>query len=154
MLPGFDPNQITNLDGARQVITLLLNLVEELKQENERLRSQVQQLRDEINRLKGEQGKPDIKPDKPAKAASKHSSEQERRQRKPHRKSSKVNKIAVNREEKLSVAPDQLPADAQFKGYEAVVIQDIQLRTDNVRFLNVSFVQLAAKSLKIAKNKN
>lgn len=139
MLPGFDPNQITNLDGARQVITLLLNLVEELKQENERLRSQVQQLRDEINRLKGEQGKPDIKPDKPAKAASKHSSEQERRQRKPHRKSSKVNKIAVNREEKLSVAPDQLPADAQFKGYEAVVIQDIQLRTDNVRFLKEKF---------------
>jgi cell division septum initiation protein DivIVA len=56
MLPGFDPNQITNLDGARQAITLLLNLVEELKQENESLRSQVQQLRDEINRLKGSKG--------------------------------------------------------------------------------------------------
>lgn len=139
MLPGFDPNQITNLEGARQVITLLLNLVEELKQENEHLRIQVQQLRDEINRLKGEQGKPDIKPDKPAKAASQHSSEQERRQRKPHRKSSKVNKIEVNREEKLLVAPDQLPADAQFKGYETVVIQDIQLRTDNVRFLKEKF---------------
>lgn len=139
MLPGFDPNQITNLDGARQAITLLLNLVEELKQENERLRTQVQQLRDEINRLKGEQGKPDIKVDKPAKAASKHSSEQERRQSKPHRKSSKVHKIEVNREEKLSVVCDQLPADAQFKGYEAVVIQDIQLRTDNVRFLKEKF---------------
>lgn len=139
MLPGFDPNQITNLDGARQVITLLLNLVEDLKQENEQLRTQVQQLRDEINRLKGEQGKPDIKPDKPAKAASPHSSEQERRQPKPHRKSSKVNKIEVNREEKLLVARDQLPADAQFKGYETVVIQDIQLRTDNVRFHKEKF---------------
>jgi len=139
MLPGFDPNQITNLDGARQAITLLLNLVEELKQENERLRIQVQYLRDEINRLKGEQGKPDIKPDKPAKSAGKHSSEQERRQPKPHRKSSKVNKIEVNREEKLAVARDQLPADAQFKGYEAVVIQDIQLRTDNIRFLKEKF---------------
>jgi FtsZ-binding cell division protein ZapB len=139
MLPGFDPNQITNLNGARQVITLLLNLVEELKQENEQLRTQVQQLRDEINRLKGEQGKPDIKPNKPAKAASQHSSEQERRQPKPHRKSSKVNKIAVNREEKLAVARDLLPADAQFKGYETVVIQDIQLRTDNVRFHKEKF---------------
>lgn len=139
MLPGFDPNQITNLDGARQAITLLLNLVEELKQENEQLRAQVQQLRDEINRLKGEQGKPDIKPNKPAKAASQHSSEQERRQPKPHRKSRKVNKIEVNREEKLAVARDQLPADAQFKGYETVVIQDIQLRTDNVRFLKEKF---------------
>ncbi len=37
MLSGFDPNQITNLDGDRQGITLLLNLVEELKQENEQL---------------------------------------------------------------------------------------------------------------------
>lgn len=139
MLPGFDPNQITNLEGARQAITLLLNLVEELKQENERLRTQVQQLRDEINRLKGEQGKPDIKPNKSGKVASKHSSEQERHQPKPRRKRSKVNKIEVNREEKLSVARDQLPADAQFKGYEAVVIQDIQLRTDNVRFLKEKF---------------
>lgn len=139
MLSGFDPNQITNLDGARQAITLLLNLVEELKQENEHLRDQVQQLRDEINRLKGEQGKPDIKPNKSAKAASRHSSEQERRQRKPHRKSSKVNKIEVNREEKLLVARDQLPVDAQFKGYETVVVQDIQLRSDNVCFHKEKF---------------
>lgn len=139
MLSGFDPNQITNLEGARQAITLLLNLVEEVKQENERLRTQVQQLRDEINRLKGEQGKPDIKPGKSGKFASKHSSEQERRQPKPRRKHSKVNKIEVNREEKLSVARDQLPADAQFKGYEPVVIQDIQLRTDNIRFLKEKF---------------
>lgn len=139
MLPGFDPNQITTLDGARLAVMRLLNLVEELKQENGLLRAQVQHLRDEINRLKGEQGKPDIKPDKPAPAASKHSSEQERRQPKPHRKSSKINKIEVNREEKLEVARDQLPADAQFKGYEAVVVQDIQLSTDNVCFLKEKF---------------
>ncbi len=55
MLPGLDPKQITNLDGTRQAIMLLLNLVEELKQENDSLRGEVQQLRDEINRLKGEQ---------------------------------------------------------------------------------------------------
>ncbi len=150
MLTGFDPNQITNLDGARQAISLLLNLVEDLKQENEQLRTQVQQLRDEINRLKGEQGKPDIKPDKRAKAASQHSSEQERRQPKPHRKSSKVNKIAVNREEKLLVARDQLPADAQFKGYETVVIQDIQLQTDNVRFHKEKFYSPGQKQTYVA----
>jgi hypothetical protein len=150
MLPGFDPNQINNLDGARQAIKLLLNLVEELKQENERSRVQMQQLRDEINRLKGEQGKPDVKPDKPAKAASKHSSEHERRQPKPHRKSGKVHKIEVNREQKLPVARDQLPADAQFKGYEAVVIQDIQLRTDNVRFLKEKFYSASEQKTYLA----
>jgi hypothetical protein len=139
MLPGFDPNQITNLDGARQVILMLLNLVEELKQENESLRAEVQQVRDEINRLKGERGKPDIKAGKKRLTGADHSSEQERRQAKPHHKSSKVNKIEVKRDVKLIVERSQLPADAQFKGYEPVVIQDIQLQTDNVRFLKEKF---------------
>lgn len=139
MLSGFDPNQITNLEGARQAIKLLLNLVEELKQENESQRGEIQQLRDEINRLKGEQGKPDIKAGKQRKSADDHSSEQERRQAKPHGKSSKVDKIEVKREVKLKVDQSQLPADAQFKGYEPVVIQDIQLQTDNVRFLKEKF---------------
>lgn len=139
MLPGLNPKQITNLDGARQAIVLLLNVIEELKQENDNLRGEVQQLRDEINRLKGEQGKPNIKPGRKGKATGNISSEQERRQAKPHRKSSKLNKIEVSREEKLLVDRHQLPPDAQFKGYEPVVIQDIQLLTDNVRFLKEKF---------------
>jgi hypothetical protein len=139
MLPGLDPNQITNLDSARQAIELLLNLVEKMKQENDSLHLEVQQLRDEINRLKGEQGKPDIKPGRKGKVTGDISSEKERRQAKPHRKSSKLHKIAVNREEKLLVNRGQLPADAQFKGYAPVVIQDIQLQTDNVRFLKEKF---------------
>lgn len=150
MLPGFNPNQITNLEGARQVILMLLNLVEELKQENESLRVEVQQVRDEINRLKGEQGKADIKAGKQGKAAAKHSSEEERRQAKPHRKSSKVNKIEVKREVKLSVERSQLPADAQFKGYEPVVIQDIHLQTDNVRFLKEKFYSLSQQRTYLA----
>ena len=139
MLPGFDPNQITNLEGARQAIKLLLNLVEELKQENDHLRGEVQQLRDEINRQKGEQGKPNVKPGRKEKRKGNISSEQERRQPRPHRKSSKLHKIEVNREEKLRVERDQLPPDAQFKGYEPVVIQEIELRTNNVRFLKEKF---------------
>lgn len=139
MLPGLDPKQITNLDSAQQAIVLLLNLVEELKQENVGLRAEVQQLRDEINRLKGEQGKPNIKPGRKGKPTGNISSEQERHQAKPHRKGSKLNKIEVNREKKLLIDHRQLPADAQFKGYEPVVIQDIQLQPDNVRFLKEKF---------------
>ena len=139
MLPGLNPKQITNLDGAQQAIMLLLNLVEELKQENKSLRGEVQQLRDEINRQKGEQGKPKIKPGKKGKPTGNYSSEQERHQARPHRKSSKLNKIEVNREEKLLVDRSQLPPDAEFKGYAPVLIQDIQLQTDNVRFLKEKF---------------
>ena len=89
MLPGFDPNQIKDLDQAREAIGILLNLVEELKQENQSLRKQVQELRDEVNRLKGEQGKPPIKPGKKG-GGRDHSSEQERRRSKKRRRTPKV----------------------------------------------------------------
>ncbi len=50
MLIGFDPHQFQDVEGMQQAIVRLLNLVEELKQENEQLRAMVQQLRDEISR--------------------------------------------------------------------------------------------------------
>ena len=132
MFTDFDPNQIQD-DKARQAIIWLLNLVEELKSENELLREEVQQLRDENNRLKGEQGQPDVKPNKPKKKQD-YSSEKERRRPKTWRKSSKVDKIEIDREEKLVVDKQTLPADAQFKGYEPVVVQEIDIKTNNVRF--------------------
>jgi regulator of replication initiation timing len=132
MLTDFDPNEIQD-DNARQAIIWLLNLVEELKSENGALREEVQQLRDENNRLKGEQGQPEVKPNK-VKKKQDHSSEKERRRPKRWRKGSKVDEIEIDREEKLVVDRQALPTDAQFKGYEPVVVQDINIKTDNVRF--------------------
>jgi hypothetical protein len=105
---------------------LLLNLVEELKSENDALREEVQKLRDEVNRLQGEQGKPAVKPSK-RQPKQDHSSEKERRRPKKWRKGSKVDKIKIDRQETLPIDRSQLPADAEFKGYEAVVVQDIQV---------------------------
>ena len=91
MLSGFNPQEIQDLDDARQAITALLNLVEELREENQALRAEVQDLRDEVNRLKGEQGKPNVKANKGK--DSDHSSEEgaayaqtvaQRQQSKPH----------------------------------------------------------------------
>jgi predicted RNase H-like nuclease (RuvC/YqgF family) len=64
MLDNLDIKKIDDLPSARKCILLLYNLVEEMNQENRELREQIQYLRDEISRLKGEQGKPDVKPDK------------------------------------------------------------------------------------------
>ena len=134
MLEGFDPNQIQDLEGARQAVVMMLNLVETLKTENQELREQIQRLRDEINRLKGEQGKPNIKPNRPKRASSDHSSEQERRKPKERRKRRKLDKIKIDRIEELDVEPERLPADAKFKDYEEVTVQDLSVHTDNVLF--------------------
>lgn len=142
MLAGFDPNSIQDLEGARQAIVRVLNLVEDLKTENENLRFENQRLRDEIHRLKGEDGKPEILPNrKQKKETVDHSSEIERRtsQRKldpslPRQKCRKVATIKIDREVKLEMDPKRLPPDAIFKGYEPVVVQDIKIETDNIRF--------------------
>jgi hypothetical protein len=134
VLEDFNPQQIQDLAGARQAIVLLLNLVESLQAENRELRKQVQELRDEINRLKGEQGKPDIKPNRKQRQTSTYSSEGERQQPRTRQKRRKVEHIQIDRYEELDVAPEHLPADAEFKGYEEVTVQDLVLRTDNVRF--------------------
>lgn len=151
MLAGFDPNQIQDIEGARQAIVMLLNLVEELRQENEQLRAENQRLRDEINRLKGEQGKPDIKPNRRKKKEAKdHSSEAERRKPKQRKKRRKVEHIAIDREEKCRVGAEQLPSDAEFKGYVPVVVQDIKVETDNVRFLKEKYYSPSERKVYLA----
>jgi hypothetical protein len=124
-----------------------LNLVESQKTEMDRLRTENQQFRDENNRLKGEQGQPKIKPNKDQEnkdqeensSTSNYSSEKERGQSKQssskgRNKGSKNDKIKIDREQVLPVEPEILPDDAEFKGYEDVIVQDIKIETDNVRF--------------------
>ncbi len=118
----------------RQTIEILLNLVEQLNSEVKNLREENQRLRSENNRLKGEQAKPDIKAKQPRGEKSNHSSEKERRTPKSQEKSSKNDCIKIDRQEILEYPPQKLPVDAQFKGYEEVIVQDIKLTTDNVLF--------------------
>jgi len=136
MLEGFNPNQIQDIDGAREAIIRLLNLVESQKAEIERLRAENQCLRDEVNRLKGEQGQPKIKANKKKRQSdpTDYSSEKERRRPKTRRKRGKRDKIKIDREQVLEVDQDTLPEDAEFKGYEDVIVQDIRIETDNVLF--------------------
>jgi hypothetical protein len=95
---------------------------------------QIQHLRDENNHLKGQQGKPTIKPNAAPPDPSDHSSERERRQPRERVKRGKRATITVDREQTLAVEQAILPPDAEFKGYEDVVVQDLIIRTDNVLF--------------------
>jgi hypothetical protein len=145
MLDEIDLETIKD-EGARRAIVMLLNLIEELKLENRQLREENQRLRDENNRLKGEQDKPKIKSNKDGKESEtgKHSSEQERRKRKEWHKSSKLEEIKIDREEVAKVDQSILPADAEFKGYEEVVVQDIEIKTDNILFLKEKYYSATA----------
>ena len=133
LLQTIEPKGIAD-ESMRHTVEVLLNLIEQLQLKVKGLESENQRLKDENNRLKGEQGQPDIKAKNKKGFEKKHSSEQERKTPKQHSKSSKNQTIKIDRQQILEYPQDKLPEDAQFKGYEEVIIQDIILATDNVLF--------------------
>ena len=134
MLEDIDLNAIPS-EIVRKQVGQLLNLVEKLSTDLRALREENQTLRDEISHLKGEQGKPDTKANKEKSAeTTDHSSETERKQPRKRHGSGKKDQIKVDRKEVAKVRVEDLPADAQFKGYVDVVVQDIVVKTDNVLF--------------------
>jgi len=143
MLEGIDLSQIQD-ERARELIIRLLNLVEQLSGDLRQAQQEIQRLRDEIARLKGEKGKPNIKPNAAA-GNRNYSSEKERKGgNKPkdpeaEAPAPKNERLHIDREETLKVDPAVLPEDAQFKGYEDVVVQELVFRTDNVLFHKEKF---------------
>ncbi len=71
------PDEIAD-ERLAEAFRILLQLIEELSEENEKLKAEIQKLRDAINLLKGEQAKPDIKPSR-KRPNEDISSEEERR---------------------------------------------------------------------------
>jgi hypothetical protein len=122
-------------DGVRETVLALVSLVEELVAENRALRAELIEVKDELTRLKGGSGRPKIRPGKAAGGSMDYSSEQERRTA-PARwqKRGKQDRVQIDRAERVAVDPATLPADAEFKGYERVVVQNLVLRTDTVAF--------------------
>ena len=146
MLEDFDPNTIQD-EVLRQVVMSLMNLVESLHTKVQEQAEEIQRLRDENNRLKGEQGKPTIRPNKPAPALS---SEKERRESKPHHKARKQTQIRIDRVEVVKVERERLPSDAQFKGYEQVLVQDIDFRTQTIQFRKEKYYSPSQKRTYLA----
>ncbi|MGQ9556042.1 MAG: hypothetical protein ACUVWR_18220 [Anaerolineae bacterium] len=132
-----DLNSIEDVEQARHAIAMLFNLIEDLQATIRQLQAENQRLHDENNRLKGEQGRPEIKSNRHGQVGASsgdHSSEGDRRKPQTWHEGSKLTKVKIDREEVLRVEPSRLPADAQFKGYEDIVVQDVLIRTDNVLY--------------------
>jgi hypothetical protein len=120
--------------ATRQLVGQLLNLIEALVAENTALRAEVQQLRDENARLKGGSGKPEIKPPVPP-AAPDHSSEVERRARTPRGKPKKNVTLTVTREQRCVLDPSTLPPQAIRHGTSEVIVQELLLQPEVIRFV-------------------
>jgi len=142
-LRDIDPDALSE-PQLRDLFPRLLAFCEESATAVGQLQAEVHRLKNEIARLKGEHGGPQAPRSRlinPVEEPADHSSEQERRapDGPPRKKRPKLDRIVIDRTVTLADFPEGLPADARFKGYAAVVIQDLVLRTDNVRFLRAKF---------------
>jgi hypothetical protein len=148
VLTDLDIGNIRDYKSAMDVIHQLLNLVESLNRENQELKRQLQELRDEINRLKGEQGKPTIRPKK---GSSKNcSSENERKEPKEGNKGTKKGRIKIHNTQVCYIDKSVLPKDAQSKGYERVIVQDIKFEAHNTLFLKEKYYSPSIKKTYLA----
>lgn len=121
----------------QEVISVLLNMIEDVIQQNGQLKKTVQSQKNEINKLKGEQGKPTVRP-QVGSGNSNHSSDKDRNKRGKKKKrklrDKKQDVITTTRSVTCDLDTSKLPADAVNKGYKTTVIQDIKITIDNIEF--------------------
>jgi hypothetical protein len=130
MPDDFDPTTIAD-PTLRAFVQTLMNQAETLHEQVRTQAAEIQRLRDEIARLQGEQGTPDIKTNRPPDAPHDRSSEAERKPpRTPRGKRARNQNLCVTREEDVRCDPATLPEDAQFKGYQPVIVQDVLLSSE------------------------
>ena len=123
-------------ERARKCIELLLNLVESLTADLRKAQAEILYLKQQLKRG-GKGGGGPSGPSKETARPTPRSSEKQRDEppeTSKRGKGSKLDRIRIDREEVLKLDRTALPPDAEFKGYEEVVVQDLRISTDNVRF--------------------
>jgi hypothetical protein len=123
-------------ERARKCIGLLLNLVESLTADLRKAQAEILYLKQQLKRG-GKAGGGQSDPSKEAARPTARSSEKQRGEppeTSTRGKGSKLDRIRIDREQVLKLDRTALPPDAEFKGYEEVVVQDLRIGTDNVRF--------------------
>src|ERR1035438_9996731 len=125
-------------ERERAIIGLLLNLVEDLRGELRKAHQEIAYLREQLRLGQGGEGRPGDKPESSPPQQT-HSSEKERKEPKERTQRAKLSEIKIDKEVKLDLDRTNLPSDAEDKGYEAVVVQELRITTENVRFLRKKY---------------
>lgn len=113
------------------VINMLLKIIEQQQIQIEKQTTDIASLKSEIKRLKKHKNKPKIRPSK-MDDNDKHDSGKSSGKRAGSLKRKKTKKLAIHKVEIIKA--DDVPAGAQFKGYNRFVIQDIKIDTFNTEY--------------------
>ncbi len=129
--------QIEALDEVPALMKLMFTLIELLLEHKKQSDQTIQQLKNEISKLKGNTTPPNVrKQSEPNKGN--HSSNSDRKQRSKKKENkpggSKKSTVNVDKKEKLTIDPKDLPAGAKRAGIKTTVIQDINFTTENIAF--------------------
>jgi len=130
LLKSIDLEKVGTLEQSKELNVVLMNMLEILLLENEKQGLAIQELRDEINRLKGEKGRPTFKPNKESDRRGKG----KKPRNKNNKKGGKKAKISIDKEIVCEVDKSILPPDAQFKGYDQHLQQDIEIKRVNTLY--------------------
>src|SRR6266852_2936016 len=129
-LPEIRPEERTPLVEA------LLGIIRQLLDRVTELETTIQELRDENAKLKGQKGRPDIKP---SNLESEQPKTEGQEKTKPPRKGRgpKNNQLTIHHE--VPLHPEGLPVGATFKGFESYVVQDLIIKSDNTKYLRARY---------------
>ena len=161
-MPASTPIQPNSDNELRTLVKTLIAKNDELVAKNDELvakveeyagmilalREQVQTLKDEIAVLKGQKPRPKIPPnklekDKPPPGANDGKGDKEKRAG-----SAKKNKtIALQVDETRRIQPENVPADAKFKGWADYVVQELIINKKVILFQLACFVDSDGKTI-------
>jgi len=139
-LRDLDPDTLPEAE-LRPTLTRLVALLEEVLTWANSLAESNEELKAEVRRLKGQSPRPKFPPSKPEspmilppKTGKDHSSEKERREPKVRRKRKKRSDLRIDSTVQLTCDPTTLPPDAEFKGYEERLVQELVIESRNVLY--------------------
>jgi len=130
-------------DERTPVVEALLAIIRQLADRGAELEQTLQQVRDDNARLKGQKPRPEIKPS--VLEARPKSQRQEGDQRPGSAKRPKTAELTMHRAERLHA--QGLPEGSKLRCYEAYVVQELRIQSENTRSLRVRYDVLGGGSV-------